>query len=118
MIAAALCGTAFMVTALLTGTSASANMPVTKAATKHVECGTASNGLDVVAVTAHGKKACPLAVGVANKYLKNPHAGRPGPVKITVRGKAWSCRERIGHPDPYGECVYQPDHKEKVQLLS
>lgn len=82
-----------------------------------IRCGSASNGLDVVATTARPREhACPVAVEVANAYLQA--AGKRKPTRITVKGAIWICRERHGDTNPYGECVMRKQSNEKVNLIS
>ncbi|WGS44323.1 hypothetical protein LFL97_27380 [Burkholderia sp. JSH-S8] len=82
-----------------------------------IRCGSASNGLDVVATTAHPtKRACSVAVEVANAYLQA--AGKRKSTEISVKGAIWICRERHGDTNPYGECVMRKRPNEKVKLIS
>lgn len=82
-----------------------------------IRCGSASNGLDVVATTVHpAKRACAAAVEVANTYVQA--AGKRQPTEISVKGAIWICRERHGDTNPYGECVMRKQPNEKVKLIS
>ncbi|MBN3818031.1 hypothetical protein G3N57_16075 [Paraburkholderia sp. Se-20369] len=82
-----------------------------------IRCGSASNGLDVVATTTHPRRrTCAAAIEVANAYLQA--AGKRKTAEITVKGAIWICRERHGDTNPYGECVMRKQPNEKVNLIS
>ncbi len=82
-----------------------------------ISCGSASNGLGVEIKTTQPKKhACPLAIKVANTYLRA--TDKPVPIKIMVNDVTWICRERKGETNPYRECVMQKMPSERVYLVS
>ncbi|MHC8345000.1 hypothetical protein [Pseudomonas sp. RT6P73] len=94
------------------------SMPgTTQAHTGSIYCGSASNGLGVNAVTTQPKlSACPAAIEVANAYIQLNY--KLEPVLITIKGERWTCRQRQGDTNPYGECAIQRNPDEKVILTS
>ena len=84
-----------------------------------LDCGSASNGLAIVASSDRRHElACPMAVAVAEAYLRVSQAGRRGPFRIRIAGATWACAEVRGETNPYGECTMRRNRRERVQLRS
>jgi hypothetical protein len=103
---------------LMAGQPAGAAMDTTAVGgAKTHYCGSAGNGLAVIAISGASKaKACPTARKVGNLYLKNA-AGKKGAIFVKVNKIKWRCGEK-GKEHPYIECVNQRNKREKIRLLS
>jgi hypothetical protein len=114
--AVALAGSATLLTLAAVPSAAATARP--HPAVKAVDCGQASNGLQVIALTTKGSPACGTAHRVAEAYLKAAHDDDRKVVVVHADDARWKCRERHGDPNPYTECVKLKDRAEKVRLLS
>ncbi|MET9431291.1 hypothetical protein [Streptomyces sp. NPDC003036] len=102
----------------LTAAPATAVTTGPKPPARSVDCGQASNGLQVIAVTTKGSTACGTAHRVAEAWLGADQQDGRKAVVVHVDGARWKCREKQGHPNPSTECVKLKDRAEKVQLFS